>query len=231
MALKLYDLAGAEDERRFSPFCWRVKMALQHKDLDVEEIPWRFNEKDAIAFSPHKQVPILVDGDKTIKDSWEIACYLEATYPDSPSLFGGKVAEAEALFIKFWCEQTLHPILLRIVVLDVFKNLHEKDKVYFRETREKRLGITLEEFADSSEEMVANFSKALAPLRVTLEHQPYLGGSTQNFADYLVLSVFLWACAVSPIKLLLPNDTIYAWRERLLDAFDGYARSFLGYPV
>jgi glutathione S-transferase len=31
MAIQLYDLAGAEDDRRFSPYCWRVKMALQHK--------------------------------------------------------------------------------------------------------------------------------------------------------------------------------------------------------
>jgi hypothetical protein len=31
MAIKLYDLAGAKSERRFSPFCWRTKMALAHK--------------------------------------------------------------------------------------------------------------------------------------------------------------------------------------------------------
>src|SRR5881394_4497405 len=41
MAIKLYDLAGAEDDRRFSPYCWRVKMALKHKGLDFETIPWR----------------------------------------------------------------------------------------------------------------------------------------------------------------------------------------------
>jgi len=35
MAITLYDLAGAEAERRFSPFCWRTKMALAHKDLEV----------------------------------------------------------------------------------------------------------------------------------------------------------------------------------------------------
>ncbi|MBD0390319.1 MAG: glutathione S-transferase family protein, partial [Nostoc sp. C3-bin3] len=26
--IRLYDLAGAEDDRRFSPNCWRVRLAL-----------------------------------------------------------------------------------------------------------------------------------------------------------------------------------------------------------
>jgi Glutathione S-transferase, N-terminal domain len=36
MAIKLYDLAAAEDDRRFSPYCWRAKMALKHKGLEFE---------------------------------------------------------------------------------------------------------------------------------------------------------------------------------------------------
>ena len=40
MAIKLYDLAGAEDDRRFSPYCWRTKMALKHKGLEFETAPW-----------------------------------------------------------------------------------------------------------------------------------------------------------------------------------------------
>ena len=34
MSIRLYDLAGAQDDRRFSPYCWRVKMALVHKVID-----------------------------------------------------------------------------------------------------------------------------------------------------------------------------------------------------
>ena len=114
--MKLFDLAGAEDDRRFSPNCWRIKMALQHKGLVAETVPWRFVEKDAIAFSGQKSVPVLVDGDKTISDSWVIAEYLEATYPDAPSLFGGPAGQGLALFVKFWCEQTLHRVILRIIL-------------------------------------------------------------------------------------------------------------------
>ena len=51
MAIKLYDLTGAEDDRRFSPYCWRVKMALMHKGLAFDTIPWRYTEKDKIEFT------------------------------------------------------------------------------------------------------------------------------------------------------------------------------------
>lgn len=90
MGLQLYDLAGAEPERRFSPYCWRTKLALAHKGIAVETIPWRFTDKDTIAFSGQGRVPVLVDGDRIVSDSWVIATYLEKTYADRPSLFGGR---------------------------------------------------------------------------------------------------------------------------------------------
>src|SRR5690348_18091718 len=77
VAIQLYDLAGAEDDRRFSPYCWRIRMALRHKGLEFETIPWRFTEKDVIAPHGSQTVPVLVDGGKAIYDSWTIAEYLD----------------------------------------------------------------------------------------------------------------------------------------------------------
>lgn len=34
MTIQLYELVGADD-RRFNPFCWRTRMALAHKRLDL----------------------------------------------------------------------------------------------------------------------------------------------------------------------------------------------------
>ena len=99
MSRVLYDLAGADPALRFSPFCWRIRMALAHKDLEFETIPWRFTEKDRIAFSGQGLVPVLVDGDRTLHDSWAIAEYLEAAYPHRPSLFGGPEAQAVTRFV------------------------------------------------------------------------------------------------------------------------------------
>ena len=229
--IKLYDLAGADEALRFSPHVWRVKMALKHKELEFETIPWRFIEKDAIAFSGQQLVPVLVDGDRTVSDSWEIARFLESTYPDRPSLFGGATGEAHALFVKFWCDQTLQSLLFSIILPDLFARLHEDDRPYFRQTREARLGRTLEELAVPPKAGVASLSDALGPLRATVKRQPFIGGASPSFADYIVFGAFQWARCMSPIRLLAPDDSVFAWRGRLFDAFDGYARRAPGEPV
>ena len=47
----LQELAAADPDRRFSPFCWRIRMALAHKGLDVNTVAWHFADKDALADS------------------------------------------------------------------------------------------------------------------------------------------------------------------------------------
>jgi len=65
----------------------------------------------------------------------------------------------------------------------------------------------------------------------TAPTRAFLGGDTPNYADYIVFGPFQWARVVSPFKLLAEEDPIYAWREKLLDAFDGMARKSPGYQV
>jgi glutathione S-transferase len=222
--MKLYDLAGAEDDLRFSPNCWRIKMALEHKSLAAETVPWRFVEKEVIAFSGQKAVPVLVDGDTTVSDSWEIAKYLESAYSERPSLFGGPAGQGLALFVKFWCEQTLNRIVLRIILPDLFACLHDKDKAYFRESRETRFRTTLEQYALPAEQGVSLLRDALSPMRSSLERQPYLAGAQPSFADYIVFGTFQWARSVSPVALVETGDPVFKWRERLLDVFEGFGR-------
>jgi glutathione S-transferase len=78
---------------------------------------------------------------------------------------------------------------------------------------------------------VEGFRRSLDPMRLTLKTQPYLGGAAPNYADYIVFGAFQWARVVSPFKLLAESDPVHAWREKLLDAFDGMARKSPGYPV
>jgi glutathione S-transferase len=109
--------------------------------------------------------------------------------------------------------------------------LKPEDAAYFRTSREARLGKPLEEAAATRDKAVEGFRRALDPMRLTLKTQSYLGGETPNYADYIVFGVFQWARVVSPFKLLTDNDPVCAWRERLLDAFDGMARKSPGYQV
>ncbi|TAK84084.1 MAG: glutathione S-transferase family protein [Betaproteobacteria bacterium] len=231
MAIKLYDLAGAEDDRRFSPYCWRVKMALMHKGLAFETLPWRFTEKDAIAFANSTTVPVLVDGNHTVSDSWKIAAYLEQAYPSRPAVFGGSDSQALTYFFSHWAVRTLHPPLMRAIVLDLYGHVHEKDKAYFRESRTKRYGMPLEQYGADPGKGVADFRAALEPLRPVLAENDFLSGKGPGFADYILLGVFQWARCASPRQLLEPGDPLYAWRGRVLELWGGYARKAKGYPV
>jgi len=231
MGLKLYDLAGAEPERRFSPYCWRTKLALVHKGLPFETIPWRFTDKDAISFSAQGRVPVLIDGDQVVFDSWTIATYLEYAHPDRPSLFRGEGGRAVTRFINAWADVVLSGWIARLIVTDIFAHLAEKDRTYFRQSREKRFGMTLEAVTVDRETDVLEFRKSLQPIRTVLETQPYFGGEEPAYADYAVFSCFQWARCTSSFQLLLTDDSVWAWRDRLLSAFDGFARKTLGYPV
>ena len=113
MGLQLYDLAGAEPERRFSPYCWRIKLALMHKGLPFDTITWRFTDKEAIAFSGQGRVPVLVDGEHVVFDSWTIATYLEDAYADRPSLFRGEGGRAVTRFVNAWADGVLVGGILR----------------------------------------------------------------------------------------------------------------------
>jgi len=231
MAIRLYDLAGAEEDRRFSPYCWRTRMALKHKGLELETVPWRFTEKDAIAFAGSTTVPVIVDGSRAVYDSWEIAVYLDQAYPSRPGLFGGAEARALAEFFNGWALRSVHPPMLRVVILELFASLHEKDRAYFRESREKRFGMTLERFGADPKKGIAELHGALEPLRPMLAHNAFICGHGPGYADYILFGAFQWARAVSPARLLEPEDPLYAWRERMLELFGGYARSAKGYPV
>ena len=229
--LKMYDLAGAEADRRFSPYCWRIKMALAHKGLAVETIPWRFTEKDVIAFSGQGLVPVLLDGEREIHDSWTIAEYLEERYPDRPSLFGGPSGMALSRFHASWAVGFLQPAMMKFVVLDIWKHAHAKDQAYFRESREQRLGKTLEAAVANRDGEIASFRDSLMPLRLALRAQPFLGGGAPLFADYAIFGSFQWCRCISDFQLLAADDPIHAWRARMLALHGGLAGAAKGYPV
>lgn len=231
MTLKLFELCGADPERVFSPYCWRIRMALAHKGLEAETIPWRFTEKQAIA--PHRsdKVPVFLDGDQSVVDSWAIANYLEDSYSERPSLFGGEGGRAMARMLNWWGDIAIVGGLFPMIVADIPQHLKGPDLDYFRTSREARLGMPLENAAADRDARVEGFRKGLDPMRLTLKTQPFIGGASPNYADYIVFGGFQWARVVSPFKLLTEDDPVYAWRERLLDAFGGVARNSPGFPV
>jgi glutathione S-transferase len=231
MNLQLFELVGTDNTRPFSPYCWRTRMALAHKGLDHGSIPWRFTEKQTIAPHGSEKVPVLLHNENPVADSWVIANYLEDNFPDSPSLFGGEGGRAAMKMINSWADIAIVGGIFPLIVADIPEHLGPVDADYFRTSREARLGRKLEEAAAERDKAVVGFRRSLEPLRMTLRAQPYLGGASANYADYIVFGGFQWARVVSPFRLLAEDDPIYAWREKLLDAFDGLARKSPGFPV
>jgi hypothetical protein len=92
--------------------------------------------------------------------------------------------------------------ILRLVVIDIFAHLDQKDRAYFRETREQRPGAKLETISADRETNVLAFRKTLEPIRTVIAAQRYLGGKMPAYADYAVFG-FQWARCISSFPLLL----------------------------
>jgi glutathione S-transferase len=232
MTLKLFELVGTDPSRPFSPYCWRTRLALAHKGLTAETIPWRFTEKATIAPYKSEKVPVLLDGEKAVVDSWEIANYLEDAYSDRPSLFGGEGGRASARFLNGWGDTVIIAGIFPMIVADVPQHLGAEDRDYFRKSREARFNNKrLEEVSADRDSRVEGFRKSLDPLRLMLRSQPFVGGKSPNYGDYIMFGGFQWARGVSAFALLTEDDPIYAWRERMLDAHDGLARTLPGFAA
>lgn len=224
MSITMYDLAGADPDLRFSPYCWRIRFALAHKGMPVETIPWRFTEGDRIAFSGQGKVPVIQDAGTTVFDSWAIAEYLEEQAP-MPSLFGGSVGRAHAAFINAWADSVMLGGIAPLIIRDLLDAVDPKDRAYFRSSREARFGRTLEQVQENREDRVAAFRASLLPVRLVLRRQAWLGGAGPSYADHIVAGTLMWPHCVSRFQLLEDNDPIAAWFGRMVDLYGGLGTS------
>jgi glutathione S-transferase len=224
MGIILYDLCGADRSIRFSPYCWRTRLALAHKGLDFDTAPVTFSEIKAIGGGGVTTTVPVVDYDgRLIRDSWDIAMFLEKERPGAP-LFGGEAGVGLTEFVVQW-GTTLTRALSPMLVKDIHDRIAPEDRAYFRESREKRAGgASLETLRARREAELPAFRERLRPLRGTLAWRPFIGGKAPVFADYAIFGVFQWARVVSPFPILADDDPVKAWFERCLDLFDGMGR-------
>ncbi len=222
--LTIYEL-GAPDGAHYSSFSWRTRMALRHKGLDFESVSVRISDKTAIAFSGQGKVPIIRHGDRVVADSWKIAEYLEASFPDAPSLFGGVAAAGLCRFVNAVADRQWMAALAPACALAVTQMVDAGDAAHLRAGFEKGFGKTLEEMQAAREPSLGAFRRALDPLRATLRGQAYLGGVAPCYADYIAMSPLQWARIIDAAPVLEADDALLPWFERMLDLFDGFARA------
>jgi glutathione S-transferase len=224
MTILLYDLVGRDAERPYSPHCWKAAMALAHKGLDFRSIPTTFLEIAKVEGGVSKTVPVIRDGEKVVADSFAIALYLDEAYQDRPTLFGGEGGKAMARFIERWSQTTLHPFLGAAALVDIYERQDNDNQVYFRESREARFGKKLEEVPAGRDAGLAGFRASLEPLRNMLSYQPWIGGPSPLFPDYIVFGALQWVRVMSPSRMLAEDDPVAEWFGRCLDLHGGLGR-------
>lgn len=218
----LYELAAADDTR-FSPFSWRTRFDLAHKELPFTSVKIPFPDIAELG-GAQRTVPVIRIGDTVVEDSWNIAMFLDERFPDQPPLLGCPLGQGVARFVERFTDKIIHPTILRLIAVDVFERMTPRDRDYFRRTREEMLGSTLEEAQASRDEVVQGFRKAIHPIRLTLGKQPWLGGEQPGHADYIVLAAFRWASLGSDFQILTDDDPILEWANRGFDLHDGFGR-------
>lgn len=227
MTIKIYELCAANTEQLFSPHCWKVRMAVAHKGLQWETIPVPFTGVATIEGGESRRIPVIRDGDTVVEESFEIAKYLEATYADSPSLFQGDGGISLTRHIINWSQVSVHPEVVKLCLLDIYKSLAPKDQEFFRATREKMFGCTLEEFDARHTKNGDQLKQVLLPLELTLKKQSYLGGETPLFADYVVFGAIQWLRVSAREDYLESDSAVSRWFNSLLDLYDGMGRQGL----
>jgi glutathione S-transferase len=224
MTRVLYSLCGADERHFFSPHCWKAVMALAHKGLAFDEIPTTYAGIARIGggFSP--TLPVLDDNGHLVSDSFAIALYLEDAYPDRPSLFGGEGGKALSRMVEGYSQMVIHTAIMKMALMDIHGALDEGDKAYFRQSREQRLGRKLEDVVAERAAEEAAFAAKLEPMRHMLKFQPFIGGESPLFADYIVFGALQWLRVTAGLSMLSADDPVVAWLDRCLDLHGGRAR-------
>ena len=234
--MKLYEWAMAGRKGCVSPYVWRIKMLLAHLGLDYEsEMLFGVELKDGLAFAqaeaerrgtrapyaPNGTVPVLVDGETILPDSWTIASHLDERYGN-----GSVVNAYPALnrFFENWVAQHVTPVVFPALLPRTVELMDEVDREPFRKSREEMFGIRFEDLHGSIPDCVPALKASLGPLEQTLAVHDYLGGDSPVYADYIVFGTFFWMAKVSTTEVLSADSAVLRWRERLMDAYGGLAR-------
>jgi len=229
----MYDLCG-RDNRRFSPYCWRTRLAFAHKNVELHCESTLFTEIAAIATAhkPHDlnqrnsiSLPTVVIDGQYVTDSATIAQWLDHNFTAQTPLFGHDSAVGLTCLLQNWIDTVVHPSIARLIVKDIADHLDERDLAHFTSTREKRFGEPLEVVQLQARTSVDAFRRSLSPLRTAIAQTPWFGGSSPSYADYIVFGALQWARLTSDFRLLEAQDPLTGWRNRVASLYDGLGDS------
>ncbi len=220
MTMVLYDLGDTAD-RPISPYSWRIRESLHLLAIPFEGRLLSLTGIRKQFTGANRTVPILIDGDREIGESWQIAEYLSQHRDPEGQLFGGAGGKLLAAFVTDWVDATVMGQVYRMIVKDVHDALHPEDRDFFRAGQEKKLGATLEDLEAARELVRPTFQTSLYPARRAIKSRPYITGDHPGFGDFALHSTFQWSRKVSRFQLLRPDDRLNEWIQRMDDWLAG----------
>lgn len=220
----LFELCGADSNVRFSPFVWRIKLILEHKSIPYKSETVTFIDKSAMEGSGFQAVPVIRSGDMWLNESFKIARYLDEQFPEKP-IFAPGASAAQAALLNNWVDRQLVAPVFPMIAADIVRALDDENHAYFRNSRESRLGSTLEDAGKNREEARGKMQSGLGTLESILSEGPYFGGNSPDFLDLCVLGSLMWPYCVTEFDPIEGCATLTEWRERMFDAHPTDLRS------
>jgi glutathione S-transferase len=175
----------------------RVWVALIEKGLDFElqEVNLAGDQftPEFLAMNPFHHIPVLVDGDRTVIESFAILDYLEAQYPTPPLM---PTAPADVARVRMVQMATLNELMPAVTPL----------------TR-KMMGFG-DPDADALQKALKQGTLCLSFFAQQLGDRPFYGGETVSLADVVLGTVAPW---FEQLGLPLDNHApLKAWCDRLV---------------
>ncbi|KZT68722.1 hypothetical protein DAEQUDRAFT_811967 [Daedalea quercina L-15889] len=214
-----YDIPGIVGS--WGPNTWKTRFALNYKGIPyvTEWVEYPdiapLLSSHGIAPNPSQSsswqytLPAIYDPrtKKTIMESYNIAIYLDETYPDTPSLLPPETRVFQTAFIYAFTE-AVHKHFMPLMLYPTAEKLNLRSREYFVETREAALGIKLEDLSPPGSEkraqqfvtlekafgVLTSWFDAAADGRLLLKGgSPEGGANNVSHADTAIAGVLIWA--------------------------------------
>ncbi|KAF8943797.1 hypothetical protein BGZ47_005057 [Haplosporangium gracile] len=218
VGLQLFELVdGKTRQKSFSPMVWRSKLALNHKNVTYDTVPITFLDIPILIpkVCPNVTAPTVptlkITGGEGLQDSLAIAEYVERNYPKGPSIFGQTPSEKNLqLFFESYVSTRLHPAIQRLVFIEMYEDQDADNAAYFKSSREKG-GKTLEQLSGDQAQNLKELKDNLTLIHTALLRSGgWLTGEQPGWADFTLISAFIWFNSFSPQK----------FEEGILNAID-----------
>ena len=227
MAITFYDLVD-KDGRRYSPYGWRVRMALAHKGLDATvELCWH-SDKEKLSFSGQHLVPVLRDGERAREQLLGHRLLSRRGLSGSPDADGWRAgARPSRKFLNSWMDRSSAGRWCgRSISTSCSHCTRGADALEFRRRREERNGATLEALHANRAKDFDEVNRAMLPLNELLRQQPFIAGPAPAYVDYIVFGTLQMPrrarhrAAVGRSRM-----AVIRWRDAMRKLFNGLGES------